>query len=116
MDPKKAFDTTDHEIVLSKLELYGFKGTTLNLSRNYLSDRTQVTVLDNIHSEINYIRRGVPQALGLNTWTQGSRVNVKRKGEIGSYMGPGNDKLSPGYPRGKVSFPLRMSSEGKKGG
>ena len=36
MDPKKAFDTTDHEIVLSKLELYGFKGTTLNLLRNYL--------------------------------------------------------------------------------
>mgnify|MGYP000648156790 CR=1 FL=1 len=27
-------------------------------------------------------------------------------------MGPGNGKLSPGDPRGKVSFPLRMPSEG----
>ena len=29
-------------------------------------------------------------------------------------MGPGNDKLRPGNPRGKVSFPLRMPSEGGK--
>ena len=50
IDLKKAFDTTDHEILLSKLELYGFRGSTL---RSYLSDRTQFTVLDNIHSEMN---------------------------------------------------------------
>ena len=43
-----------------------------------------------------------------------SRAEVKGKGEIGSYMGPGSGKLSPGNPRGKMSFPLRMSSEGGK--
>ena len=57
---KEAFDTIDHEILLSKLELYGFRGTTLNLLRNYLSDRTQVTVMDNVHSEISYTRCGIP--------------------------------------------------------
>ena len=61
IDLKKAFDTIDHEILLSKLELYGFKGASLNLFRDYLSDRTQVTVINNVKSETSRIRCGVPQ-------------------------------------------------------
>ena len=56
IDLKKAFDTIDHEILLSKLELYGFKGVSLNLFREYLSDRTQVTVINNVKSETSRIR------------------------------------------------------------
>ena len=61
IDLKKAFDTTDHEILLSKLELYGFKGASINLFREFLSDRTQVTVINNVNSETSFIRCGVPQ-------------------------------------------------------
>ena len=61
LDLKKAFDTIDHEILLSKLELYGFKGVSPNLFRDYLSDRTQVTVINNVNSETSFISCGVPQ-------------------------------------------------------
>ena len=60
IDLKKAFDTIDHGILLSKLELYGFKCASLNLFRNYLFDRTQVTVINNVNSETSFIRCAVP--------------------------------------------------------
>ena len=60
IDLKRAFDTIGHEILLSKLGLYGFKGAILNLFRDYLSDRSQVTVINNVKSETSRIRCGVP--------------------------------------------------------
>ena len=58
---KKAFDTTDHEILLSKLELYGFMGASLKRFRSYLSDRTQITVINNVNSDASFVHCGVPQ-------------------------------------------------------
>lgn len=46
---------------MSKLELYGFRGVSLNLFRDYLTDRTQVTVINSVSSETSRIRCGVPQ-------------------------------------------------------
>lgn len=44
IDLKKAFDTTDHEIPLRNLKLYGFNGRALQF-RNYLSEGMQVLLL-----------------------------------------------------------------------
>ena len=60
IDLKKTFDTIDHRILLSKLELYGFKGASINLFRDFLSGRTQITVINNVNSETSFIRCEVP--------------------------------------------------------
>ena len=36
IDLKKAFDTVDHQILLSELELYGIKGQALTLLKSYI--------------------------------------------------------------------------------
>jgi hypothetical protein len=42
VDLKKAFHTIDHEILLGKLNRYGFSSQPVQLFRNYLSGRTQI--------------------------------------------------------------------------
>ena len=43
-------------------------------------------------------------------------MKKKEKKKSGSYNGPRDGKLSPGNPKGKVSFPLRMPPEGERRG
>ena len=38
---KKAFDTVDHELLLAKLEVYGFRGPIFHLTQNHLQNRNQ---------------------------------------------------------------------------
>ena len=61
VDLKKAFDTIDHEILLGKLKRYGFSSQTVELFRNYLSGRTQITVINNVSLGSCKITCGVPQ-------------------------------------------------------
>ena len=61
IDLKKAFDTVDHQILLSKLELYGIKGQAINLLKSYLTNRKQRCQIRNSFSSERLIKCGVPQ-------------------------------------------------------
>ena len=45
MDLSKAFDTLNHELLIAKLEAYGFDKSALAIILSYLSDRWQRTEL-----------------------------------------------------------------------
>ena len=57
----KAFDTLDHNILLSKLHYYGINGSALQLLRSYLSNRKQLVQLGDVISLKTDISMGVPQ-------------------------------------------------------
>ena len=61
VDLRKAFDTVNHEILLSKLEHYGIRDSMLNWFRSYLTDRKQFVTINGNSSEILNNNCGVPQ-------------------------------------------------------
>ena len=65
LDLKKAFDTIDHHILLSKLELYGIKGTSLKWFESYVSGRSQICSVNSKMSAARQIKCGIPQGSNL---------------------------------------------------
>ena len=61
LDLKKAFDTIDHEILLTKLNLYGFQSKALAWVANYLSNRTQKTQVQGVLSDCYTVKCGIQQ-------------------------------------------------------
>ena len=61
IDLKKAFDTINHNILLSKLQHYGIRGVTLSWFETYLKDRQQYVTVNNCDSNHEVISCGVPQ-------------------------------------------------------
>ena len=64
-DIRKAFDTINHEILLGKLEHYGFQKKSLLWMKSYLKDRKQFCTLNHNQSSVKNIHCGVPQGSNL---------------------------------------------------
>ena len=60
-DLSKAFDCLNHELLIAKLEAYGFHYSALKFIMSYLSNRTQRTKVNNSFSQWADIKSGVPQ-------------------------------------------------------
>jgi hypothetical protein len=61
IDLKKAFNTVNHDILLSKLEHYGIRNNILAWFKSYLTDRKQYVYFNGKSSDILSITCGVPQ-------------------------------------------------------
>ena len=61
LDLSKAFDTLNHDILLTKLHYYGIKGTSLSWFTSYLENRYQYVEYNGTSSSLKEIETGVPQ-------------------------------------------------------
>ena len=61
VDLRKAFDSVNHQLLLSKLSSKGVNGNELEWFRNYLSKRLQTVCFNEKYSDLLEITVGVPQ-------------------------------------------------------
>jgi len=61
IDLQKAFDTVDHNILISKLQHYGIRGVASSWFNSYLSDRSQYVEINGFKSSTSKTLYGVPQ-------------------------------------------------------
>ena len=61
LDVSKAFDTVNHALLLSKLQLLGLSSSSLSWFKSYISNRSQVTCILDSTSSPGFPSCGVPQ-------------------------------------------------------
>ena len=86
-DLSAAFDTVSHDILLKKLEAYGFDESALKWMKSYLQDRMQYVQVAEKKSEIKVTNIGTPQGSRLSPilflclmadmdlWTKDSKIS-----------------------------------------
>ena len=65
LDLRKAFDSIDHDLLLAKLPYYGFSKQTINLLKNYLTDRKFCVKIGDFLSRLADSDPGLPQGSNL---------------------------------------------------
>ena len=61
IDFAKAFDVVSHEKLLFKLKSYGISNKIIKWFYNFLSNRSQITRVENSFSNSSIVKSGVPQ-------------------------------------------------------
>ena len=61
MDLSKAFDSLNHELLLTKLKAYGLDSNSITFMKSYLTNRLQRYKISNSFSEWGEVLNGVPQ-------------------------------------------------------
>ena len=61
LDLRKAFDFVNHDLLVTKLQMYGCSPSTLLWFKSYLSDRRQCVNIAGNLSDTEVLRSGVPQ-------------------------------------------------------
>ena len=61
MDLLKAYDCLPHDLLLAKLQAYGFSKESIRLFLSYLTNRTQRIKIDSTFSHWTNILKGIPQ-------------------------------------------------------
>ena len=62
-DLSKAFDCLNHDLLIAKLDAYGFEINAINFIYDYLKERKQRTKVNNSYNSWENIQYGVPQGL-----------------------------------------------------
>lgn len=61
IDLQKAFDTINHELLLPKIDNFGFRGPYRSFFHNYFKERKPCVKTDDYYSTLLDIESGVPQ-------------------------------------------------------
>ena len=67
MDLSKTFKRINHQLLIAKLNAYGFSEPSLKLINNYLQDRLQHIKINSTFSEWSELIQGVPQGSALGS-------------------------------------------------
>lgn len=61
LDLSKAFESTDHSLLLTKLRLLGFSNRAVDWFKSYLPGRSQIVGIGTTLSELHFTTHGVLQ-------------------------------------------------------